>query len=73
MRNVDEKGNAIVFLKISCIIENPEYDLSLNEVQEIFSNRDKNGLKEHFIQFGRRSFVKKVEFDRFYCNYRKGL
>jgi|GEM_PF-5114406 hypothetical protein len=71
MRNADGKGNPIVFLKIACIIGSPEYDLQVGEVQEIFANRDRNGLKEHFIQFGNRMFVRKIEFDKFYKTYRK--
>lgn len=69
MKNIDKNGNPLEFLKMVDIIKSKKYELSKDEVIQIFSNIQKNGLKDEFLQFGHRVFIEKSKFDAYYEKY----
>lgn len=49
-----------------------KYDIPYHKLQDIFAQRNKNGLDEHTIQIGRRIFVSEIGFEKWYESFKKG-
>jgi hypothetical protein len=56
------------FIKIQDIATSNKYNLTLEEVQNIIAERNKNGLKDAVKQIGNRCFIREHLFDEWYTS-----
>lgn len=63
----------INYLKMSEISINDKYEISEEQLRELFANRDNNELKNNYVQFGKRVFVDECAFNREYDKIKKRI